>query len=455
MIEILSNNSPESVLDQRIAKLTAAGQRDCFAVDYAFTQYYLPDEPVLPLMAIFQIKSLDSGVSVHLAVTDKCAEVKQAIVEEDADFAVVAETLQLVVFQLSAPIRLQTVAIAKPWGQEIWYTGVEERGHSRFADERGRSVPMAWLLSAAPSRLAANKERSINLLKILDPLPEEVYGDLYFELHEEKREVYVVTNVDASAWPDGKGAIRFGFDPKVRQEFDSDEQFRAAYLAAVENYELVRREIDAVFDQQRQAQGIGLNEPVSAEQLKGWHAELTESLQEKEAQRRAEMNRFTAVKPLEVGDVVKVPCFTPHALQHGVRTVEFQTPVYERKILAFAQKVLTQANWDTREGVSLMNLETPTEEPLEVVEKSDGHQLEKVVQFDDFEVFRLRLRADSEWHYPAGGDYGLLMKISGSLTSADCPLADEQAQFLPAQRQPLTLANTGEEDAVILLAQPR
>ncbi len=454
MIEILSNDQPESVLDQRLGQLTTPGQTDCFVVEYRFGQYYLPDEPALPLAAVFELKRLDSGVSIRLAVTDRCSDLKSAIAEE-ANVTSLVDGLQLAVFELSAPILLQTVAIAKPWGQEIWYTGVEERGHSRFADESGRSVPMAWLLSAAPARLAANKQRSINLLKILDPLPEEVYGDLYFELHEEKREVYVVTNVDPAAWPDGRGAIRFGFNPEVRKEYGSDEEFRAAYLAAVENYELVRREIDTVFDQQRQAQGIGLNEPVTAEQLKQWHAELTASLQQQEADRRAEMNRFTAVKPLEVGDVVKVPCFTPHALQHGVRTVEFQTPVYERKILAFAQKVLTQAHWDTRDAVSLMNLETPAEEPLEVVEKSDGHQLEKVVQFDDFEVFRLRLSAGSEWDYPVAEDYGLLMKISGSLTSAGVVLNDEQAQFLPARRQPLTLANSGADDAVILLAQPR
>ena len=31
-------------------------------------------------------------------------------------------------FDLNAPIPLQPIAIPKPWGQEIWYTGIEQRG---------------------------------------------------------------------------------------------------------------------------------------------------------------------------------------------------------------------------------------------------------------------------------------------------------------------------------------
>ncbi len=455
MIAIISNDKPESVLDQRLAALTAEEHGDCFAVEYPFCQYYLPGDPELQLLALYEIKSEGGDRSVRISVTDRVAEIKTAIAGGAAGFTELADAFNLAVMNTSAPLLLDTVAIAKPWGQEIWYTGIEERGQSSFVDDRGCSIPIAWLFSAAPSRLSANKERNINLLKILDPLPEEVYGDLYFELHEEKREVYVVTNIDASAWPEGSGAIRFGFNQEVRREYTSDDDFRRAYLAAVQSYEEIRREIDEIFDHERKKQGLALNEPVDAEQLKQWQQQLPESLQSEEAKRRAEMNRFTAVKSLNLGDVVKVPCFTPHALQHGVRTVEFQTPVYERKILAFAQKVLTQDHWDTPEAVELMDLDEPVEDKLEVVESGQHHQLERVVQFADFEVFRLSLAADSDWQFPASGEYGLLMKISGSVQSGGCSLADEQAQFLPAARQPLTIANTGQDDAVLLLAQPR
>ena len=38
--------------------------------------------------------------------------------------------------------------------------------------------------------------------------------------------------------------------------------------------------------------------------------------------------------------------------------VEFQTPVFERKILAASQRVATQKGWDSAEAVDLMDLET-------------------------------------------------------------------------------------------------
>ena len=101
-------------------------------------------------------------------------------------FILFLKTNDLPVLNLSAPLLLQTVSISKPWGREIWYTGIEERGVSRVTDGLF-SAPLSWVLSVAPEHLVANCERQINLLKILDPLAEEVYGDLYFELHEEKQ----------------------------------------------------------------------------------------------------------------------------------------------------------------------------------------------------------------------------------------------------------------------------
>ena len=67
---------------------------------------------------------------------------------------------------------------------------------------------------------------------------------------------------------------------------------------------------------------------------------------------RQEMNSFTSMHTLRVGDVISIPTYTPHALQHGVRAIEFQTPHYERQILSFAQKVLTQSDWDTESAIA-------------------------------------------------------------------------------------------------------
>src|SRR5690606_9372855 len=127
---------------------------------------------------------------------------------------------------------------------------------------------------------------------------------------------------------------------------------------------------------------------------------------------RQAMNDFAHVVPLKVGDVVKVDCLIPHGLQHGVRAVEFQTPVYERKILSFAQKVLTQNHWDTDKAVQLMRLDHGAVENLAVVEKTPAFCLEQVVAFDDFFVYRLTLKPKGKYRFPCRGSYFLLMIIA-------------------------------------------
>ena len=42
---------------------------------------------------------------------------------------------------LTRPFELETVSIQKPWGQEVWYSGIEQRGVSTV-----KSVPLPWLL---------------------------------------------------------------------------------------------------------------------------------------------------------------------------------------------------------------------------------------------------------------------------------------------------------------------
>ena len=447
-------SSPERVLQQRLLQLPEqSGVEDSFVVEFIFQQYFLAGSPELELLAMYKLVRDGDGVQIFAAVTDQIEQARQ-LLQSGQDIQSLAKQLHIPLMDLAAPTRLKTVAIPKPWGQEIWYTGIEERGQSLVTDGEF-DTPLSWWLALAGQRLAAGKQQSVNLLKILDPLPEEVYGDLYFELHEEKREVYVVTHVDSGAWPAGEGAIRFGLNQQLRQQYADDDSFLAAYLDAVRSYEVVRRQIDGIFDARRQQQGITLDAPVTADQLKAWHSELPADLQQQEFALREAMNHFTAIKPLQVGDVVKVPCLTPHALQHGVRTVEFQTPVYERKILSFAQKVLTQGHWDTEDAARLMSLEKPEEGPLSVVETGEGYKLESVVNFDDFQVFRLTLAVGCQWCVPVTGDYGLLMCIDGQANCADMPLGEEQAVFLPAQRENIIIGNSGSEAAVLLLAQPR
>ena len=161
-----------------------------------------------------------------------------------------------------------------------------------------KKIPLPWLLATAPGRLCGGAIEPI-LLKILDPLPEPVFGDLYFELHQQKQEVYVVTAVDQRAWPDGIGAIRFGFDSELRENYRDDQHFLADYFAAVRSYREVRVEIDKLLDAIRLRDGVGLNEPVSAATIArfGWKRFRGPCV--KRRQRCAQRwSRFTRLLPL-------------------------------------------------------------------------------------------------------------------------------------------------------------
>ncbi len=426
------------------------------ALCYKFHQYYLPGLPVIELLVAVSVDAQDGKPRIRILITDQVERASAWLKAGNRDVADVLTGLsQLVtapVFDLSKPLSLSPVSIPKPWGQEIWYTGIEQRGQSLIGDGK-YLIPLPWLLSLLPQRVLGAGLTGVHLLKILDPLPEPVYGDLYFELHEKKQEVYVVTAVDETAWPGGEGGIRFGFDPAVRAEHDSDTEFRRAFLAAVERYETVRREIDQVFDGLREEGGFDPHEPVPVEMLKGWQQQLPADLVQREQALRAAMNRFTGFQPLGIGDVLKVPCLTPHALQHGVRAIEFQTPVYERKILSFAQKVLTQAHWDTATAVELMNLHTPPAAKLPVLEASSEVQRESVVEFDDFSVERVALAPGAAWTVPAAGQYCLLMAVSGSVAVAEVDLTAEQAVLIPAGAS-VTIRTSDPQPAVVLLSLP-
>ena len=87
---------------------------------------------------------------------------------------------------LEAPVMLAPVYIEKPWGREIWYTGIEKRGESSVMIDGKNSIPMSLFLSLAPKQLTNFKLSA--LLKVLDPKPVKSLGNLYLELHEEKEE---------------------------------------------------------------------------------------------------------------------------------------------------------------------------------------------------------------------------------------------------------------------------
>jgi len=345
---------------------------------------------------------------------------------DDAGEARLAASLDGHELYLDAPVALDAVHIPKPWGQEVWFTGIEARGESQVRTAAG-TLPLSRYLTLAPRHLSGGAP--LVLLKVLDPKPEPVLGDLYFETHEEKQEVYVVTHVDPAAWPDGRGRIRFGMDQQLRAEYGDDERFRQDYLAAVQRYERVRRAIDA-------------GEAVSGDE---------------EAHRRAAMEAFTALRELAVGDVVVVPTWLPHSLQHGVRVIEFQTPTYERYIISFAQQVLTQNHWDSAAAVPRMRLDAPLPPTFDAV--ADG--VESIVSFADFRVWRVTLPAGAAMTLPAHPSYALCMGVCGELQLDALCLGPEQAAFVPGmalaeprRERRATLRNDGADPAVALIAAP-
>jgi|TARA_B110000902_G_scaffold266049_1_gene352343 hypothetical protein len=358
-------------------------------------------------------------------------------------------------FDLAQPIPLNSLAIKKPWGQEIWFTGVEERGVCKLTSSNNVNVLLPLLTELLPNTLLAQSHGELILLKILDPLPRPVVGDLYFELHEKKREVYVVTHVDTDAWPDGVGGIRYGFDQTVVASFSSQDELRQSYLSAVEAYEEVRRKLDQLLDAKREQHNFAADDHIAGDIVDSWLQSIDLSLIRAEKERRVEMERFSAIRPLRVGDVVKVPLYTPHSLQHGVRTVEFQTPVYERMILSFAQKVLTQNHWDTKRAVELMDVSEPKEEPFVQLGCADGVVIERIVDFDDFEVQRVSLVAGCHFSLPMDGRYWLAMGVDGELSVDSVTLLGESALLLPKTLISVCFSNNEHTNVTLLLATPK
>lgn len=327
---------------------------------------------------------------------------------------------------LDEPVRLAPASVEKPWGREIWHTGIEARGESRVLTPQGE-LPLSQYLALAPRRLCGLAP--LLLLKVLDPSPRAVLGDLYFEVHRHKREVYVVTHVDREAWPAGRGGIRYGMNQALRGSYGDDDAFRRDYLAAVKAYEAVRRAIDA-------------GEPMPAE---------------REAELRAAMERFTHLRELAVGDVVVVPPWLPHSLQHGVRVIEFQTPTYERYVISFAQQVLTQEHWDSETAVAGMRLDVPPDPQFEDI----GDGVERIVAFDHFRVWRAHLPPGGHLVPPGHPSYLVCIAVHGQVRLGSLVLEPEQAAFVPAsaltdarRHRHARLTNPGERAATVLLAAP-
>ncbi|MBT4492354.1 MAG: hypothetical protein HOC70_03855 [Gammaproteobacteria bacterium] len=391
-------------------------EEGCVQFEFEHDQSYVKPGSTVSLSVLL----LNDGGNLHCLMSSSTLPDLEFTGSASEQFQKTAQHLSLTPIPLSAPLPLEPVSIPKPWGQEIWYSGIEERGVSTT-----HGVPISWLLDVFGEHLGCVD--SPLLLKILDPLPQENLGDLYFELHEHKTEVYIVTHVNDSAWPDGAGKIRYGFNQTLLADYPSHQDFLDAYLTTVKNYETVRRTIDS-------------NESKVSDELTNQEAEL-----------RQAMYRFSSLRDVRRGDVITVTPNVPHSLQHGVRVVEFQTPHYERHILSFGQRVQTQNHWDTE--AALKRAVVNIGEPDQPVVLGPGEDL--IADFDEFRVRRLRLEPGDSFSLRSDR-YQLAMGISGEagLSSGDKTqlVQPETAWYLPPDES-LTLENTVQEPAIVLIAE--
>ena len=342
---------------------------------------------------------------------------------------------------LTRPFELETVSIQKPWGQEVWYSGIERRGVSTV-----KSVPLPWLLSVFGDYLGC--AGSPMLLKILAPFPEPNLGDLYFEMHEKKIEVYVVTQIDLDAWPTGSGKIRYGFDQDVIKEFESVGSFLDSYQLAVTEYRLIRNEVDAKLGSLKKQQGLVAADLFTPAEYNKLIAQIDPDLNAREEQLRKIMYRHTGMLDLSIGDVVTVAPMVPHSLQHGVRVIEFQTPHYERYILSFGQEVLTQDHWDTDSALAGARTEIST--PTPTVQISPG--LDLIADFDAFKVTRLMLEPGNS-ATTQHTNYTMIMGVAGEMALDDLTAVGPEQAFFQAPKEALRFTNRGTAPATVLIAE--
>ena len=217
-------------------------------------------------------------------------------------------------------------------------------------------------------------------MKILEPFR----GDLYLEIHETKSEVYIVEGIEQPP-----GHILLGARADKRAEL-GEGGFRDALLATARQAEQGLVGVDGV---------------------------------------RAFMNSVE----VKVGDSIAIPPRIPHSLLKGVQVIEFQTPVFERKILAASQRVVTQQGWDTDAAVAGMDLAAP---PAVVPPDEVG----VIARAPGFSVTRHRLHAGAAFVAPAwsvgwvvSGRLGCSASIFGPAAGFVAPRRSEVRALVDAE----------------------
>ena len=276
------------------------------------------------------------------------------------------------------PTALRPVVVAKPWGQEVWYSGAEARGESGVSTSAG-IVPLTQYLGER------GRARPVILVKALEPTTD----NLYLEVHETKSEVYVVDRIH------GAGRMLLGPRREVLARM-GEADFRAALRQAAGEAESGEADLEAV-------------------------------------------QSFMNPVDLRPGDAVTIPMRVPHSLLRGVHVIEFQTPVFERKILAASQPVATQRGWDVDAAVAAMDLAVQPG-----VESPEECGVQVIARAPDFAVTRYRLVSE--------GSFGVPPWSLGWVVHGEIRCRDRRFQARTAFLAPAATELRAEADAEVLVA---
>ena len=319
--------------------------------------------------------------------------------------------------QLEVPVPLKPTKVEKPWGHELWYTGMEARGESHVVTPQG-DLPLSRFLTLSPE---ISRNTPIILIKQLNPHSEPMLGDLYLEAHHTKHEVYFVTNIDRGAWPQGDAKIRLGINQTIRSKYNSDNDFRQAYLESIEEYRLAHDLED----------------------------NTKESVQDK-IRFRQKMNTFTNMVSVTEGTIIDVPPLIPHSLQHGVQVLELQTPTYERMVISASQPLATLENWDSEQAVNEISFSSATVYKQTKIERG----FIPVASPKGFEAWKIQIEPGDTHLFEADLAYGICVTIDGNSVIGELPQTKNEACFIPGSSLPIHFRNTAKVPAVCLVSGP-
>ncbi len=134
--------------------------------------------------------------------------------------------------------------------------------------------------------------------------------------------------------------------------------------------------------------------------------------------------------------------------------IEFQTPHYERYILSFAQKVVTQTYWDTEKALDHVKLEEPGNVEIERSNANSTNVKSVIADFEEFTATRILLKPGMNWTLDFG-TYCLVIGVQGTVTIGNRPMQPEDGYYIAEPSQPVSICNSSSVTATFLIAMPK